>query len=110
MCALCEVEFKGGLFCPSCISSGIRKKRFKDVDRERTNYDGIAFMMAVVPIFLVWPTLIAAPATLFFVIRNWKKEGSILGRQRSKSVIAFFVALFTIVGWISLVLLIRSNV
>jgi len=62
-------------------------------------YDNIALLLATSPI-LLWPvTIVTAPATLFVVIRYWRKSSAIVPRTKVRFVIAGLIALLQLVGW-----------
>ena len=102
LCALCDVEIGGAHRCPGCLESGKQKGTADTIENRRTLYDGLALALAIVPV-LVWPvTLLTAPATLFVVVRYWRRPLSILPRTRVRFVIAALTALAQICGWIAL--------
>jgi hypothetical protein len=103
LCALCDVEMAGSHRCPACLEIGKRKRKLETVENRRILFDSIALTLSIVPL-LMWPlTILTAPATLFVVIRYWRRPLSILPRTRIRFVFAFLVALAQLCGWALLV-------
>lgn len=99
LCSLCDVEFNGQHWCASCLESGRKRNRIKDLENHRTLYDSIALMLAIVPLIL-WPfTLLTAPLSIYFVIRYWKAPSSITGRTKIRLIVALMFAGLQITGW-----------
>ena len=109
ICALCDMELEGRSICPVCLESGAKKKKFADLENERTLYDHIALSVAALPMIFVWPTIVTAPAALFLVFRYWKAPCSIVEKKRWRFVAAFAFAALQIVGWISLLAIIVAD-
>jgi hypothetical protein len=103
LCALCDVEMAGSHRCPACLEIGKRKRKLETVENRRFLFDSVALALSIVPV-LIWPlTLLTAPATIFVVIRYWRRPLSILPRTRIRFVVAFFIALGQLCGWALLV-------
>ena len=99
LCALCDCEFQGRHFCPSCLEAGRTKGKIAQLENQRTRYDNIALALAVLPFFVFYFTLITAPMALFVAIRYWKSPASLTGQSRTRFVIAILVALLQLAGW-----------
>jgi hypothetical protein len=103
LCALCDVEMAGSHRCPACLEIGKRKRKLETVENRRILFDSVALTLSIVPL-LIWPmTVLTAPATLFVVIRYWRRPLSILPRTRIRFVIAFLIALAQLGGWALLI-------
>ncbi|MBI5091022.1 MAG: hypothetical protein HZB26_01095 [Candidatus Hydrogenedentes bacterium] len=104
LCALCDVELGDSHLCPACIEAGAKGGAMAKLESRRTRYDNIALMLAVIPLILVYPTLLTAPAALFMSIRYWNAPSSIKGRlgTRVRMSIALLVSALEIVGWVAL--------
>ena len=102
LCPVCTVAFAGQKLCPTCISA-TKNSAAPTVTRDRVLFDGIALVLACLPL-LMWPlTLITAPAALGVAIYGWNKPGSLVrGRSRGRLVFAMIFALVQIAGWITL--------
>jgi hypothetical protein len=109
LCGLCRVEFSGQNICPSCINSGIRTRKLIGLESHRTMYDTIALLLATIPFFLVWPSLLAAPAALYVSIRYWRAPSSVVRRSKIRFVIAIVLALSQIGLWIAIAILLFSR-
>lgn len=103
LCSLCDVEMAGGHRCPACLEIGKRKRKLETVENKRILFDNLALTLSIVPL-LMWPlTILTAPATLFVVLRYWRRPLSILPRTRIRFVFAFLFALGQLCGWALLV-------
>lgn len=99
LCALCDVELNGRHWCASCLKSGSQRHRIKDLENHRTLYDSIALMLAIVPMFFWFCTIITAPLVVYLVIRYWKAPSSITGRTKIRLIAALLLAGLQIAGW-----------
>jgi hypothetical protein len=104
LCSLCQVEFLGQNWCPRCIQAGSEKGQLAQLDPSRTLYDNLALMLAILPVLLVFTTIITAPITLYVVARYWRAPSSILPRTKIRFYIAALLATIQIGAWIWLVL------
>jgi len=100
LCALCEVNLDGRSLCMSCLSADRDRQRISSLQNHRTLYDSIALALAFWPMLFVFPTIITAPASLFFVWRYRKAPTSILPRSRLRLWLAALLAIIQIVGWV----------
>ena len=100
LCSLCALEIPGAKLCPVCFEASVRGRKLPHLETSRTMHDSIALALATVPALMVWPVLITAPLTLFWIVRHWNSPGSILPRTR----IRFYIAGLFAVGEIGLVI------
>ena len=103
LCALCDVEFNGRHVCPSCLELSRTKHKIKNLENNRTLYDTIALALAIIPMLMVWPTIITAPLAIFMAIRYWNAPTSILPRTKARLISAMIIAGLQIAGWIILI-------
>ena len=100
VCQLCAVEFKDGIWCPSCFTAGDYSAKTVAFENSRTLYDSIALMAAVAPL-LLWPlTAISAPIALFVAVRYWRRPLGLSRRVRWRSALAILMAMGEIAGWV----------
>lgn len=99
LCKLCDIPFDDGHICPVCLALGQKEHKIEKLERQRILYDSAALILALLPVMMVWPTILTAPATIFLVIRFWKAPNSIVGRTKIRFTIAFTVALIEIGAW-----------
>ncbi|MDY6791707.1 MAG: hypothetical protein SWH54_10620 [Thermodesulfobacteriota bacterium] len=99
LCDLCDVELNEKHLCPSCLEKGRAKRKIKSLEDQRTCYDKIALLIAVVPMLGFWLTILTAPISLFITIRYWKTPGSIVRKTKIRFIAAFLIAGLQIVGW-----------
>ena len=103
LCSLCQVEFLGQNWCPGCIEARRRKGQLSKLDASRPLHDNTVLALAILPAFLVWPTIITAPMTLFLTVRYWRAPSSILPRTRIRFVAAAAIAFLELTAWIWIV-------
>lgn len=99
LCSLCDVEFKDRHLCTSCLETGKKKNRIKDLENHRTLYDSIALTLAIAPMLFLWPSILAAPVVLFLVIRYWKSPTSLVRRTKARMIAALVLGILEIIGW-----------
>jgi hypothetical protein len=99
LCALCDCEFSGEHFCPTCLETGKTKGKIKNLENQRTLYDSIALSLAILPLLIYYFTLVTAPMALFVAIRYWKAPHSIVRRTKIRFVAAIVLASMQIMGW-----------
>jgi hypothetical protein len=106
LCALCSVQLSGVVWCPECIEAGRTRKRMVNLENQRTLYDSIALALSTWPLlFFFYPTLVTAPAALFFSIFYWKRPTSLVRRHpKIRLVLALILSLIQIGIWITLVI------
>jgi len=102
LCSLCEVEMGSQVVCFDCFSEEARAGGGGRLETRVVLYDSIALALAIVPVFLFWPSLIAAPIVLFMCFRYWNRQGGFLPRSRWRFVVAALLAALQIVGWAAL--------
>ena len=102
LCALCSVEFSGAVWCPECFEAGRTRKRVVNLENQRTLHDSIALALSTWPVlFFFYPSLVTAPAALFFSIVYWKRPSSIVRRHpKFRLVLAMVFSSIQIGLWI----------
>jgi hypothetical protein len=103
LCRLCELEVDGRHLCPGCFQVGLQARKIRELDTKRTMYDSIALLLATLPALLIWPPIVTAPASLYFVFRYWKAPGSVAPRTRYRYYLSGVLALAEVVGIVLLV-------
>lgn len=99
VCDLCGVVFDGRRLCPTCIQTGLEKRRFEHLDRSRLRYDRLACMLATLPL-LMWPfTLVTAPAAIGVACYGWRRSTSLVDRTRANLVAAVVLASLEVAAW-----------
>jgi hypothetical protein len=109
ICGLCRIDMSGRSVCPSCMESGIQTQKLAGFESRRTMYDTIALALAVVPLLLIWPTLLTAPAAIYIAVRYWRAPSSIVRRSKVRFVLAIVIALAQIVLWIMIGVLLLAR-
>ncbi len=93
LCNLCDIQLDGRHICPSCFQSGVRSNKLQTMETHRVMYDTIALASATLPVLLIWPAVVGAPAAIYIAIRRWRTPLSILPRTKIRFVIAVLFAL-----------------
>jgi hypothetical protein len=82
---------------------GLQARKIHELDTKRTMYDSIALLLATLPAILIWPPIVTAPASLYFVFRYWKAPGSVAPRTRYRYYLSTVLATAEVVGTAALV-------
>lgn len=82
LCALCEVEMSGTIWCPSCLQVDSPKARPQTIERSRTLFDSIALFLSTWSVLFFYPIFFAPPIVFYLAIRYWKTPSSIIPRSR----------------------------
>jgi hypothetical protein len=109
VCGICTIEISGRSVCPSCINSGIKTRKLIALESHRTMYDTIALLLATIPFFLVWPSILAAPAAIYVSVRYWRAPSSIVRRSKIRFILAIVLALAQIGLWVAVGILLISR-
>jgi DNA-directed RNA polymerase subunit RPC12/RpoP len=100
LCSLCTLEIPGAKLCPVCFEASVRGRKQQHFETSRTMHDSIALALATFPAFMIWPVVLTAPLTLFWIVRHWNSPSSILPRTR----VRYYLAGLFAVGEIGLVI------
>jgi hypothetical protein len=99
MCALCDIELEGRHLCPACLEKGKSSEQISQLVDRRVCYDQIALLVAFLPIFMVWVTIVTAPIALYLSIRYWNTPTSIVPRTRIRFVVAIVLSALQMFVW-----------
>jgi hypothetical protein len=102
LCALCDVEFDGRHLCPTCLETGARKGKVRNLQTSRVLYDDVALALAVYPLLVWFTTIITAPVALYIAIRYWRAPSSLVPRTKARFVVAMMLAGMQIIAWTAL--------
>jgi hypothetical protein len=97
LCALCDCELDGLHFCPACLDAGKRKGKIKSLERQRTMYDSMALVLAMVP------NCVTPVIALYVAIRHWRSPTSVVRRTKIRFVLAIILAGIQLLGWTLLI-------
>lgn len=109
ICGLCDLELNGRHLCPTCLETGQKKSKFKDLENSRVLWDRVALMVAVVPLLFLWTSIIGAPTALYLAIRYRNAPGSITGGTKGRFVLAGILAVLQIIAWAAVLTLIFTR-
>ncbi len=93
LCNLCTLEISGAKLCPVCFDANVRGRKLQHLETSRTMHDSIALTLATAPAVMIWPVVITAPLTFFWIFRHWNSPASILPRTRWRFYLAGVFAL-----------------
>lgn len=99
LCRLCDIEFAGRHLCSSCIEAGRRKGKVRYLQNERQRHDMAAVSLAVLPMLMVFPSLVTAPVALIYSLWGWRQPRSLVYPARSGFVVAIILSLLQIAAW-----------
>lgn len=100
LCALCEIVFEGKTLCPACLETAQEKETMDGLVRERFRHDSLALMLALLPILLIFPTIITAPAAIVYAIFRWNSAGSLVHSGKWVFAAAILLGLAQIGFWL----------
>ena len=93
LCALCEVEIDGKVWCPSCLQPDGTEPRVQALESRRTLYDSVALALSTWPVLLFfYPCLLTAPLALFVAIRHWNRPSSLIPRSKWRMLVAVILS------------------
>jgi ribosomal protein S27E len=94
VCSLCDLEIGARHVCPTCLPALERGGRLEDLERQRTRYDIIVWLLLLVPmLFMGVCSPLTAPVALGLVAWKWKAPPSRVDRTRLRMGLAIPVAL-----------------
>lgn len=99
LCTLCDCQLGGQHLCPTCLETGRRKGKLKNLQNQRTLHDSIALALAVYPLLIFYFTVITAPMALYIALRHWNAPGSLVRGNKVRFVAAIVLAAAQIAGW-----------
>jgi len=105
LCAVCRIELDGQNLCVSCLQAGKDNRKISALQHRRTLYDSIALNLAFWPMMMIFPTLLTAPAALYYTVRHWRTPSYILPRTHLKNILALLLAAGQITGWVIFVVI-----
>jgi hypothetical protein len=98
LCALCDVDLRGRHVCPGCVNSARGKKQISHLDGDRVLYGGMAMVIAVLPLLIMWPlTIITGTLAVCIALYGWNKPQSLTGSRRWIFVVAIILGLAEII-------------
>src|SRR6185369_11464514 len=100
LCGLCNVELGNRNICPGCIDGGLQKGKLPSLKTQRRHYDSIAFAIAVLPAFMIWPTIFTSPIALYLCASHWNDPAGILPRTRWRLMAASVIAFLQLLAWL----------
>ena len=103
LCALCDIETAGRHLCPQCLEGGVVST---PASSEIIYYDTIAFWLSLVGLLLLWPSIVTAPAALYYAVRYRKAPRSAARRSGIQWWFAVILSLVQIFLWGALIVLI----
>lgn len=99
LCALCDCEFHGQHYCPSCLEAGRKKGKIKSLENRRFRYDVLALSIVLLSLLFFTISIITAPVAIYICIRYWNAPLSVIRRTRARFIIALVLAVLEVIGW-----------
>lgn len=101
VCELCQVDFGGQAWCPSCVAAGSGAARVANPDSSRVLYDSVALAIPILSFFVFFPiTVLTAPGTIVFTLVKWKQPLSLVRSSRWRFLVASAIAAVQLTGWL----------
>lgn len=104
ICALCDLDVNGRHFCPQCLEKAMTKNTVQSLERNRTRWDYIIFVLLLVPLIFCYIFVPAtALAALVVIGWKWKAPPSLVNNTRVRFIVYTIVAVVEMVvgciGW-----------
>ena len=99
LCGLCDIPMNDRHLCVRCIEKGHSKGKMQNLQTQRILYDDMALGLTILPMLLVWATILTAPIALFLAIWHWKSPSSIVPRTKIRLILAILFSLIQIFVW-----------
>lgn len=100
LCPVCRVEMDDRSICMNCLQAGRDKQKITALQNESLLYDSLAFHLAFWPMSMIFPTLLTAPAAIYFCIKHWRRPQGVLPKGWFKNILALLLAVGQVIGWI----------
>lgn len=100
LCPVCQVELEGRSLCMACLQAGRDKQKITAMQNSRVRYDEIALALALWPVLMIFPTLVTAPAAIYYAVRHFRRPSPVLPKGWVQGGAAMLLACAQIVGWI----------
>ncbi len=97
-----------GTFARSAWSQA-KKNPTSKTSKTRVCCGTTSLMVALVPLILVWTSIVGAPIALYLVLRYRKAPCSLTGKSNVMFVVAGILALLQIGGWATALILILTK-
>ena len=105
LCGLCELALGDETLCTSCLELRRKQPGRHALKPRQMRYDKLAIMLALLPLLYFPITFLTAPATLFVVLRYWKKDLEFSPGRKSRMILAFIFGLLEVIGWVAVIAL-----
>jgi hypothetical protein len=105
LCEVCLVSLEDRTLCMACLQSGRDKRKIAALQSRYVRYDEIALHLSFWPALMILPTLLTAPAAIYFAIRHWRTPSPVLPKRHLRAVLATLLASGQVVGWVAFFLL-----
>ena len=81
------------IWCPTCLVSGISKRKVNVLETQRTLYDSVALGLAALPLLIFYIAFFTGPVALFLSIRFWRRPTSLIPRTKWRLVVAMLLGI-----------------
>lgn len=94
ICGLCDLDVNGRHFCPQCLEKAMTKNTVQSLERNRTRWDYIVFVLLVLPLVFCYVFVPAtALAALGVIAWKWKSPPSLVSNTRVRFIVYSIIAL-----------------
>jgi hypothetical protein len=105
LCSVCQVELEGRNLCMACLQAGRDKRKIVAMQNRHVRYDEIAMMLAFWPALFIFPTLLTAPAAIYYALRHFRTPSPVLPKAWARNIVALLLAGAQMIGWIYFLIL-----
>ena len=109
LCTVCDMDFRGEHWCPSCMKQQVDTQALPEFQRSRIRFDALALILVTLPAIFIYPTFLTAPIALFLAIRHWNDDPGFLPRTQIRKYLAVLFAVVQILGWVALIVFVSLN-
>jgi len=100
LCALCDLDLNGKHFCPQCLEKAMTKNSLQAIERTRTRWDIIIFLLLLLPLmpcFMLFVPVTALGALVLIGVK-WKAPRSLVSNARLRFIIFAILASIELVA------------
>ena len=112
LCETCLIAVGSKQLCAECVSHTRRQKDQTGLVNHAALFDNVALILVTLPVisvFFAFLTIISAPVSLCLALFYWSRQWSLLPRSHLRFVIAIFLAILLIAGWVLLIYYLGTN-
>ncbi|HMO64160.1 MAG TPA: hypothetical protein PKE47_02855 [Verrucomicrobiota bacterium] len=91
LCALCDVEFAGGRWCPKCLADA-RRQEAASFPQTRVRHDYLVLMTVVLSLLAFPAAVVTGPFAIGYAAWAWRRPPGLAAASRPRLVVAAVLA------------------